>query len=1537
MRPDLATPPPGPVSPSSPVGGPVGGPVGPAQQGLDAQTPLLLLPVNIETRFMDVNDGEAELWVRIYPDQIAIDAHEPELTLQEIADGQSYWTQVWSAGNPPPTADGAQAPWRALATIYGAPRAAWIALQLTPTNPAQQPVAPAAPGAAPNPAPVFPGPPTRASSWEKPAVADALPDAWTVVLISGSQTSSQQGGPISPVLAMGLTPLTGPLPPGTSPFSPGSPVDAGLQWLVDFDVAVAAGMALKIPLTRDQRIAGFDRILVYGLRTSGVGTDDLGALLDAHHYTDGFALVPPGSPTKNTTDASSAFSRKDPDFAASFAYERQGPLTAQPGCDGDVFASLVGVDPAHLAHTQHADGVNIQSGQDMLTALWPATLGYFFSQMMDPVFQAGQIDAAREYVLANTLPRGAAPAFRVGTTPYGVLPVTSLTRYKPSRSDIRSEVIQDGLVAFVTRLWPVWLASSAGAPHMQTTGDPDAELIGLLGMDASSSTFRGREVMGSDFLWNYMTFLGFPLTAMQAWLADALSPGRLLLDAFGEGAWDPRLIHLGLSGSSFPVAYPTVQSGPLSETDPLTADADLGGGVKGNYVQWLAQASVADIQTQTYPGPTPTSLLYMILRQSLILGYGAPAAMAEIGAGRLQAAQFREAELVGIPVVTPPAHPTVGVWDLLDRPSIPNPALSWGDYLISVVAPPSSPYGQVTALRASLNRLAVLPTAELDRLLTETLDACSHRLDVWAATVANAILNRTRAANTAGVHLGAFGWLEEIRPSPQRAVVEGPELAQVRSLDALRAQRVPGAAALPTPVQPLVDNGGYIYCPSPEQAAVAAVLRNGYMTHKGTTEEPMLDIDLSSERVRYALSLLQGVQQGQSLNALLGYLFEAGLDALSLQQYTQPFRDLFPVVGSKLTPSSAPSEAVAASNVVDGLALRTAWDNGKLAAGQNWGTGLPPPGPDQAAVIGLLTTLDSYAHALGDVSMAEAVFQVIRGNFGRAGGLMDAISKGDRPPDPDVITTPRGGLDLTQRVAVLIAGVPAVATAWNAVGVHPRAAAEPWLEAWLTGLLPDPSTVTCSVQYTAGGVAQSVPVSLLQLDVGALDCLAMADAAAIPQQGELEARILYAAAVPSGATTVQINYQPAAPPTGWVSFPDFFFLAKALRTLISSARALGPQDMTVPENDVSNAGLVDSAELQARSATALARLQSDTAALSSAAGAAASAASASATAAAAASSAAASGAANAAALAAAAAAAASALTSAEAALRAALLACAYYGVTGAMPSTVTDAKLATQATSVLGVLNARIAKASAPGLAAADILSAIFGKDFVVLPRFAPPDSPDLKKAFAQSAAMVASDPAAPTSWMTQLTHVRPAILRLDSAMSLARVLGGAALDAPAPTLGQLPYVAADRWLGLPIDPANPPAKGRVALACFTLGDPAAAKYAGLLVDEWPERIPSTTETASLAFHYEEPKARAPQACLLAVCPDDRSTWDADLVTGILEETLQLAKIRTVDLSSLQEMGQILPALYFSLNLQEATVSANFAREIAVGRPPIRL
>src|SRR5262249_29984830 len=146
------------------------------------------------------------------------------------------------------------------------------------------------------------------------------------------------------------------------------------------------------------------------------------------------------------------------------------------------------------------------------------------------------------------------------------------------------------------------------------------------------------------------------------------------------------------------------------------------------------------------------------------------------------------------------------------------------------------------------------------------------------------------------------------------------------------------------------------------------------------------------------------------------------------------------------------------------------------------------------------------------------------------------------------------------------------------------------------------------------------------------------------------------------------------------------------------------------------------------------------------------------------------------------------------------------------------------------------------------------------------------------------------------------------------------------------PSALPDRWLGLPIDPAHPPDKGRVAFACLATGDPTTQNvYAGLFLDEWVERIPSTEEDAAVAFHFTGRCARAAQALLLAVCPDTRLFWDDDIIQAILGETLDLAKIRAVDLASVNATGQILPALYFPLNLESATISTQFAvlKEVA--------
>src|SRR4029453_12401069 len=64
-----------------------------ALASLEATHPILLLPVRLETRFKQAG-AQWRLLVRIYPDQIHEDEHEPRLTDAERAAGTTYWSRT---------------------------------------------------------------------------------------------------------------------------------------------------------------------------------------------------------------------------------------------------------------------------------------------------------------------------------------------------------------------------------------------------------------------------------------------------------------------------------------------------------------------------------------------------------------------------------------------------------------------------------------------------------------------------------------------------------------------------------------------------------------------------------------------------------------------------------------------------------------------------------------------------------------------------------------------------------------------------------------------------------------------------------------------------------------------------------------------------------------------------------------------------------------------------------------------------------------------------------------------------------------------------------------------------------------------------------------------------------------------------------------------------------------------------------------------------------------------------------------------------
>ena len=111
--------------------------------------------------------------MRIYPDEVHVDTHEPELTADEVAWGHAFWEQTWRAGTGEAAAAVRRGVWERLVQRFGATRAAWIAEVLTPTNPGDRPAAPVADDDALARPPAFPRPATRADAVDPSAAGAA--------------------------------------------------------------------------------------------------------------------------------------------------------------------------------------------------------------------------------------------------------------------------------------------------------------------------------------------------------------------------------------------------------------------------------------------------------------------------------------------------------------------------------------------------------------------------------------------------------------------------------------------------------------------------------------------------------------------------------------------------------------------------------------------------------------------------------------------------------------------------------------------------------------------------------------------------------------------------------------------------------------------------------------------------------------------------------------------------------------------------------------------------------------------------------------------------------------------------------------------------------------------------------------------------------------------------------------------------------------------------------------------------------------------
>jgi hypothetical protein len=1446
--------------------------------GLAADHPVALLPVRIETRFV-TDDVGAALLVRIYPDEVHVDDHEPELTDGEVVAATRYWERIWRAGRG--DVDAERSAFAELCGRVGVTRGLWVAHATRPDD-TDRPVDPVPDGSPLPVAPVLPQVPRADTGFSRAAVTRVLPDQWVVVGYRGTtRVLRAVGTPVRDPLTVGPSPEGRPPAGGDRP-----PLEESVLWLADFDAAVAAGMGIRIPLAEER---GLDRLLVLGVRSSedpAMAAQRLHDLLDGQRYTSGLGFVPVGSPTNNTGADRSGWSRRD-NAAEAFDADRSRDVPETANAAATAAAFGVSVDAfAGVAHAARGDSDDARA---LHRALWPATIGYFLETLMHPSVDDATVEAVRDLFIAVVRGLGPLPTLRVGSQPYGVLPVTALGRWRPASRD---EAAHGRLVELLRRLAPEWLAATrAGAPravpHAGSDADPEQELLDILARDALSGSYRLRPVRG-----------GLTARAVSHVVAGLDAAGEALADAAhrlaGGGAVLPRLARFQFDPRTARVRRAPVLSGPLSEIDPVPGPGETG----LNYLAFLAARRE---QSEAFAGPGASSLLFKLALHACQLADADAAIRITQPASVVAAKVDLEPEVVD-PV---PGRVSATATRLLARPAreviggqLPA-GQSVGEFLATATPADVAALGlphvraafrRTTEVRRALGSLAGVPSAQLDRLTRATLDVCSHRLDAWMTAYATRRLADVRQLHPTGVHLGGYGWVDNLFPEPApRPVLEPP-------------------AGETGPLVTDAANAGYVVAPSLTQAATAALLLSGHLTHRGGSgpAAEAFAIDLSSDRVRLAKWLLDGVRQGQPLGALLGYRFERGLHdrsrpGLELDQFIRPFRALAPLVAGRLeeVPATIEAvEAVAASNVVDGLSLLTrfqddpAFINPALAGAD---------AAQRQAVRAELAALADAADALADLMTAETTYQLASGNVARAAATLDGLGSGVvPPPEPEVVRTPRPGFAYTHRLVALAGVATGAPPGWAAGADRPRRLAEPRLDRWVARLLGPADRIRAALRVVGpdGAVADRREVTVADIGACALDLVYDANTLF-----ELEVADHVTDAPTGGRVEVVHRDDGDWPGADWpadvLPLDDALEQARWLAEAVGSARPLTAADLTTPGGTPA-AGIVR-ADLTDRLDRVAARYRSLATELVAARDALAAAPS----------------------------------LAAVARVRSALRGLAAFGLPNAREA-VHDAaasdedpggQLAAAADAAIAETTRVLAQVDQPDAGGgpavppeAAALRAMLGATFVVVPLIEPPGAA-WSDTLAGGAApeFLAGDPAAPLAWLQRVARVRPQVDRY-----LCAVAGRSGRWAVAQT------PVAPRWVGLPVaDTEEPPPSATSVIVNATGAEATASTLAGLVIDEWTDVVPAGRTTAGVGFHFDEPGARAPQAVLLAVPPELGVPWSLETLADIVRETADLARIRMVGPEETPWLGRYLPALYVADNPEGDTLTVDL-RDLVV-------
>ncbi len=820
----------------------------------------------------------------------------------------------------------------------------------------------------------------------------------------------------------------------------------------------------------------------------------------------------------------------------------------------------------------------------------------------------------------------------------------------------------------------------------------------------------------------------------------------------------------------------------------------------------------------------------------------------------------------------------------------------------------------------AMAHLASLQTDELALLLSEHLDVSTYRLDAWISGLANRRLKESRAKQKTGIFIGAYGWIENLRPGGERK----------------EAAKLPdGFVSQKETVYTDEDNEGYIHAPSINHAISAAILRAGYLANDDAEGDltNRMAVNLSSARVRKALHLIEGLRGGLDLPALLGYQFERGLHErykeVELDKFILPFRKKFPltvpveVQGDEKEVETLSSvvhgvnllEAITSEIDEDAAAQASLYDyltNNKFENCPDWLQEFVPENSQEneatrdlelKTIIKELDEMADAFDALGDLAISESVYQIVNGNHVRAAAVLTALGEGTLMPEPQIAATPRSGTVVTQKVLLQLEPSTGLPSGWG-TSPTPRATAEPTLNHWIADTIGDPSLIRCLVSSQT----DTYSITYAELDIQPIDLLYMMSSNKDQGNSDIADIVKHRIRTNEGLSnevelTVHYNERSEVWSKETKSFYEVDLILYHIKAMIHDAKPIGYTDVSMPEEEpnIDNPDQYDLSELTSRVSAIVGKAKQDLNNMQS-------------------------------------------FIDAKTELTTAtdftsaynhLLKAIQYGIVNTLAqlpvvdNAAHSSLLLDRIKKTIERLTERVAEAEAHQQKSNEMYStyqkvaeqiaaakSILTKNFTILPLYETSNKIDINTQLnaSQTDHLLRNSTATlpMEEWLQSVSDVRTKLYHYEM-VSMAKNVTEVTENNIQPI--QFPYQPGDYWLGQEFPEEYDPREDKLSIVFIqpnfaTTGE----KQAGILIDEWVEIIPEKKQTTGITFQYDQPDATPPQSLLLAVSPNpitNTSKWEWDDLCYILEDTFSLAKNRTVEPDHLENsmFGQVLPAI----------------------------